>query len=270
MRIALVQISSPSEETATARRSRVRATLCDLPADVDLVVLPELWAVGFHHFDDYPARSEDLTGPTVTIAAEAARSLRAWVLAGSIVERAQGGRLHNTSMLLDPAGDVAMTSSKVHVFGHASREVELLSPGRSVASTGTPFGRVATTTCYDVRFPGLWNELVEAGAELVIVPAAWPAARLDHWRLLTTARAVDTQTFVIACNSCGRQNGVELGGHSRVVDPWGEVLAEAGTGEQVLIVDIDPARVRRTRAEFPVLRDRLTDYTTLRPTGATA
>jgi predicted amidohydrolase len=269
MRIALVQIASPSDETSNDRRSRVRGLLTDLPRDVDLVVLPELWAVGFNHFDDYTAEAETLDGPTVHVAIEAARDIDAWVLGGSIVERSHDGALRNTTVLVDPIGRVAATTSKVHVFGYASREVDLLSPGDSITTTATPFGRVGSTTCYDLRFPGLWNELVNDGAELVLVPAAWPAARLAHWRLLTTARAVDTQTFVVACNSCGVQAGVEQGGHSRVVDPWGEIMAEAGAGEEVLLVDLDPKQVGRTRAEFPVLADRLDDYRTLRTSEVT-
>jgi predicted amidohydrolase len=270
MRIALVQIASPTGESPSARRDRVRQLLAGLPADLDLVVLPELWAVGFHHFDDYEGQAETTDGPTVRLCAEFARASATWVQAGSIVERRPDGSLRNTTVLLDPAGEVAMTTSKVHVFGYASREVELLSPGDRVSSAATPHGRVGSTTCYDLRFPGLWNELVEAGAELVLVPAAWPAVRLEHWRLLTAARALDTQTYVIACNSCGHQNGVELGGHSRVVDPWGEVVAEAGDAEEVLVVEIEPARVAATRAEFPVLADRLTDYHTLRTTEVIA
>lgn len=270
MRIALVQIASPTDETPAARRSRVRRLLADLPQGLDLIVLPELWAVGFNHFDNYLGHAETVDGPTVQLCAEVAQDRAAWVLAGSIVEHSGDGSLRNTGVLLDPLGAVAATTSKIHVFGYASREVELLSPGTTIGTTSTPFGRVGSTTCYDLRFPGLWNELVDAGAELVLVPAAWPAARLAHWRLLTTARAVDTQTFVIACNSAGVQNGVELGGHSRVVDPWGEVVAEAGADEQVLIVDIDPERVARTRTEFPVLADRLTDYRQLRTTEVIA
>jgi predicted amidohydrolase len=298
MRIALAQVASPDDESPPARRARVRELLDDLPPDVDLVVLPELWAVGFQHFDDYRAEAERLDGETVRVCAEIARKAAAWVLAGSIVQRTADdpqrtgddpqrtgdapqrtgdapqrtadGVLRNTTVLLDPSGEVAATTSKIHVFGYASREVELLSPGDSVCTVRTPFGTVASTTCYDLRFPGLWNVLVDAGAELVLVPAAWPAARLAHWRLLTAARAVDTQTFVIACNSAGTQDGVTLGGHSRVVDPWGEVVAEAGPHEQVLVVDIDPTLVHRTRAEFPVLADRLDDYRALRASEVTA
>ena len=87
--------------------------------------------------------------------------------------------------------------------------------------------------------------------------------RREHWRLLTQARAVEHQIFVLACNAVGVQEGVELGGHSRVVDPTGAVLAEAGDGEGVLRVTLDPAQVQRVRKEFPVIADRLADYTTL-------
>ncbi|WP_347109509.1 nitrilase-related carbon-nitrogen hydrolase [Paenarthrobacter sp. S56] len=126
-----------------------------------------------------------------------------------------------------------------------------------------PFGPTAGITCYDLRFPGLWMELSNRGAEIVIVPAAWPAARREHWQLLTSARAVEHQLFVIACNAAGTQEGVELGGHSRVVDPTGRVLAEAGAGESVLMVDIDPAQAGTVRTEFPVIKDRLANYQTL-------
>lgn len=261
MRIALVQVASPSGEAVEARRSRVGDLVRSrTPPGTDLVVLPELWAVGFCHYDDYRTRAETLQGPTVGLARELARDLGAWVHAGSFVEDRGDGTLRNTAALVSPDGGVRLSSSKVHVFGHASREADLLSPGRDVAVCTTPFGVVSTTTCFDLRFPGLWSRIADAGAEVVVVPAAWPAARLEHWRLLTTARALDTQALVVACNAAGEQAGVRQGGHSRVVDPWGVVLGEAGAGEEVLTVDVDPGVVARTRAEFPVLRERLADY----------
>ncbi|MGH3233592.1 MAG: nitrilase-related carbon-nitrogen hydrolase [Streptosporangiaceae bacterium] len=98
--------------------------------------------------------------------------------------------------------------------------------------------------------------LVDLGAQTVIVPAAWPAARRDHWRLFTSCRAVEEQVLLAACNAVGDQGGTALGGHSRVVDPWGELLAEAGEEEGITSCDVDPGVVARTRAEFPVLVDR--------------
>src|SRR5690606_32945488 len=139
-------------------------------------------------------------------------------------------------------------------------EAELLEPGTSVSVAQTPFGVASGVTCYDLRFPPLWSELVGLGAALVVVPAAWPSARTEHWRLLTAARALDNQVIVAACNASGTHGGIEAGGHSRIVDPWGRVLGEAGMGEEWVIAEVDPAIVGQTRTEFPVLGDRIDDY----------
>ncbi|WP_136611078.1 carbon-nitrogen family hydrolase [Sinomonas albida] len=262
MDISLVQLSSPDGETQPDRIDRAEAVVRQ-QAGADLVVLPELWSAGYFHFDQYPDLAEGLEGPTVAMCAAAARDLGAYVHVGSIVERLGEGALRNTSVLLDPAGNVVHTYSKVHVFGYRSLEAELLTPGTSLPVVPTPFGQVAGTTCYDLRFPGLWSELSVRGAEIVIVPAAWPAARREHWRLFTSARAVEHQVFVLACNAAGTQGGVALGGTSRVVDPRGQLLAEAGPEESVLRTTIDPALVQSVRSEFPVIGDRLPGYQSL-------
>ncbi|GAA4094741.1 carbon-nitrogen family hydrolase [Actinomadura miaoliensis] len=256
MRVALVQVASPPEEPPAERRERVGAMVAQARG-ADLVVLPELWAAGYFAFDRYTERSETLAGPTVTAAREWARDLDAYVHAGSIVERDDTGRLFNTAVLIAPDGQIAHTYRKVHVFGYASREAELLTPGDTLDVCATPFGPLGATTCYDLRFPELWRDLVDRGAQTVVVPAAWPEARREHWRLFTTCRAVEEQVLLIACNAVGVQHGgVVLGGHSRVVDPWGTVLAEADTAEGVTFCEIDPAVVGKVRAEFPVLADR--------------
>jgi predicted amidohydrolase len=260
MKVALAQIASPDTESPAHRLERVRQLLAGFRADADLIVLPELWRVGYNHFDGYPAAAEPLDGPTVQVLQTVARERQCYVHAGSIVERTDGGKLRNTAVLIAPDGRIVHHYSKIHVFGYRSLEAELLLPGQQIRVVDTAFGPTAATTCYDLRFPGLWTELVRGGAEIVIVPAAWPKARLAHWRLLTSARAVDNQVIVIACNAVGTHNGVELGGHSRVIDPWGEVLAEAGDAEGFTIAEIEPGVVGRTRAEFPVLSDRLDDY----------
>ncbi len=266
MKVALIQVASPDTEPAAERLRRVAARVSALPGDPDLIVLPELWTVGFNHFDDYATAAETLDGPLVRTFAELAAERRCLVHAGSIVRRDRGS-LWNTAVLIGPDGMVLHTFDKVHIFGYKSREIELLSPGRTVQAVDTRFGVMAGTTCYDLRFPGLWTQLVGAGAEIVIVPAAWPSARLTHWRLMTEARAVDNQVFVIACNAVGTHGGVELGGRSRIVDPSGQVVTEAGTDEDVTTATIDTTLVARTRTEFPVLADRLDDYSILNTAG---
>ncbi|MFH8223971.1 carbon-nitrogen family hydrolase [Streptomyces sp. NPDC018057] len=255
MRIALLQVASPADESPPERRARVSRMVADARG-ADLVVLPEMWAAGYFAFDAYAEHAEPLDGPTVAAARVWARALGAHVHLGSVVERDAEGRLFNTAVLIGPDGTLLHTYRKVHVFGHASREAELLTPGSRLDVASLPFGRTAATTCYDLRFPELWRSLVDHGAQVVLTPAAWPAARREHWKLFTTARAVEEQLLVIACNAVGVQNGVELGGHSRVVDPWGTVLAEAAAREGITWCDADPGAVDRVRAEFPVLADR--------------
>ncbi len=266
-RIAIVQVASPDDESQADRIARVE-TLLRAQHDVDFFVLPELWSAGYFSFDRYRELSETLDGPTVEMCRRVARDLGAWVHVGSIVERIENAeaddvdavRLHNTAVLVDPQGRIAQTYRKIHVFGYQSLESELLTPGDTLSVVPSPVGSLGSTTCYDLRFPGLWQQLSARGAEAVVVPAAWPAARREHWRLLTQARAVEHQVWILSCNACGQQGGVELGGHSRVVDPTGAIIAECGSDEEVLIVDLDPSLVHRVRTEFPVIADRLDDY----------
>lgn len=256
MRIVLVQVASPATEPVPARRERV-AGILEGARGADLVVLPELWAPGYFAFDAYPGLAEPLDGDTVTAAREWARDLGCHLHLGSFLERTDTGALHNTAVLIGPDGDLLHRYRKIHVFGYRSREQELLVPGHEIDVVRTPLGTIGATTCYDLRFPELWRLLVDAGADTVITPAAWPAARRDHWRLFTSCRAVEQQVLLIACNAAGRQGAdVELAGHSRVVDPWGTVLVEAGADESVTAVDVDVDLVAQVRAEFPVLADR--------------
>lgn len=267
MKIALIQVASPESESVADRRERV-AGLVRSAAGADLIVLPELWAAGYFAFDSYDREAEPADGPTAAGLSDLARETGAYLHVGSFVERRADGALRNTAALLDPSGAVVHSYSKIHVFGYESKEAQLLQAGNRVSATSTPFGTVAGTTCYDLRFPELWRCLVDAGAQVVIVPAAWPAARLEHWRLFTSARAVEEQVLLIACNATGSQAGVELAGHSRVVDPWGTVLAEAGTAEGITWCEADPAVVPTVRKQFPVLADRLPSYADLQGADA--
>lgn len=255
MRIAVVQLSLDPSETQEARLARADA-LIRAQSGADLVVLPELWRTGAFAIEAITAGAEPLDGPTVSALADAARSAGACVLGGSIVERGEGGALHNTSVLLDPSGSLVHTYRKVHLFGFDSGEAALVTAGDAPTCYKTPFGTVGFSTCYDLRFPEIYRLLLDGGAELVAVPAGWPTPRLEHWRLLLRARAIENQVFVVGCNTAGSDGAVVYGGHSAVIDPWGAVLAEAGDGEEVLTVDVDLASVAKIREDFPILRDR--------------
>ena len=255
MRIALLQLRIDDSEPASDRVTRVLALVRE-QAGADLVVLPELWVPGAFGYQGYEASATALPGPVVTSLAAIAHELATHILAGTFIERA-GSELHNTAVLISPEGEVVHTYRKVHLFGFDEGEAELLTAGGDISTYPLPgLTTLGMTTCYDLRFPELYRLLLDAGAQLVVVPAGWPAARLDHWLLLLRARALEDQLFVVGCNQVGTQEGVELAGHSVVVDPWGRIVAEAGTDAQVLTVDIDLTTVTKIRAEFPVLRDR--------------
>jgi predicted amidohydrolase len=258
MHIALLQIASPDGESVQARLDRVDRAVRSERAlvDADLLVLPEMWTAGYFSFDEYASRAEPFEGPTLTAARGWARALRTTVHIGSFVEIDEEGRLHNTSAVVDPEGAVGNVYRKVHLFGYGSRESQLLTPGQTVGTSEVAGLSMGITTCYDLRFPELFRSLVDEGAEQVAVCAAWPEARLAHWRLFTTVRAVEQQMYVVACNAVGEQAGVDLAGHSRVVDPTGEVVVEAGQDEGFTYAELDPVLPRRVRTEFPALADR--------------
>lgn len=249
MRVVLIQTEVDGRQPLADRVVAIADQVAGTRAD--LVLLPELWATGYFAFDDYAATAQPLDGPLVATLAAAARAAGATLHAGSIVER-DGDRIFNTSLLFGPDGTLRHTYRKVHLFGYGSREQELLTPGEKTAG----FGTLALSTCYDLRFPELFRAQVDAGAELFLVAAAWPAARLAHWQLLLRARALENQSWLLACNAAGSQGSVALAGRSAVVDPWGTVVAEAGDRAEVLTVDLDPELPARARAEFPALADR--------------
>ncbi len=257
VRATLVQIDVDPSQTPARRRERA-AALVRAQAGADLVVLPELWPVGAFASDDFAAEAEPVDGgPTAEAMSAAARDAGVWLHAGSIVERDPEGPLYNTALLFSPDGELVSAYRKIHRFGFDSGEAAVLDAGRTVVTERLPFGVVGLATCYDLRFPEQFRLLVDGGAELLVLCAGWPARRLDHWRVLVTARAVESQAYVLACGTAGTHAGVEQAGHSMVVDPWGSILAEAGPGEQVLTCELDPSRVAATRRDFPVLRDRV-------------
>ncbi|WEV26464.1 carbon-nitrogen family hydrolase [Streptomyces sp. 71268] len=269
MRASLIQIGVDPDEPVESRRERAATFVRDTHrrTGADLVVLPELWTVGAFAYQEFAPQAEALDGPTATAMSAAAREAGVWLHAGSIVERApaaegqpttdDGATLFNTSLVFDPSGALVRTYRKIHRFGFDKGEAVLMGAGTEVVTAALPETTIGLATCYDLRFPELFRLLVDAGAQLLVIPAGWPERRREHWTLLARARAVENQAYVLACGSAGTNGGVPQAGHSIVVDPWGEVLAEADATESVLTVDLDLSRVARTRADFPALRDRV-------------
>ena len=168
---------------------------------------------------------------------------------GSIVERTPDGKLYNTSLVFDAEGELLAGYRKIHRFGFDQGEAAVMSPGEHITTFSlrdiddSVLTEVGLATCYDVRFPELYRKLVDAGVQTVVQVAAWPARRLSHWVTLCRARAIENQMYVLACAAAGTQADLEMTGHSLVIDPWGEVLAEADAAPTTIYAEIDPAYV---------------------------
>lgn len=256
MRVACLPLAVDQTTTVAGRRTAAAEALASAPA-ADLYVLPELWGVGFAAYDHYSDAGESLDdSPSLRLLADAARARNAWVHGGSLVELHAAG-LSNTSVLLAPDGSLHATYRKLHLFGYQSREATLLTPGDEVVTANLGEFRVGLATCYDLRFPELFRAQVDMGATLFLIASAWPLTRLDHWRLLNCTRAVENLAYLVACNTTGVDHGTVYAGHSLVVDPWGDVIAESDqNSSSPLVADLDIQVVRRVRAEFPAIDSR--------------
>jgi predicted amidohydrolase len=219
-----------------------------------LLLLPEMFATGFSM--NAAAIAEAPDGPTARFLADLAREHGLHVLAGVVLagDGEPGGQPRNEAMLFDPAGALVTRYAKVHRFGYAGED-------RHYAVGDAPVGvtiagwRVQPTVCYDLRFPELYRTSATRGAELICVIANWPAARDAHWMALLKARAIENQSYVAAVNRCGRDPNVEYSGRSQVIDPKGNVLADAMGDETVIRAELELDELRAYRAKFPALTD---------------
>lgn len=267
MKLALAQLEIEGGDVAGNRNRALAAIETAAGRNADLVVLPEVFNVGYFAFDSYARAAESLDGETIGAIADAAADQDVAVLAGSIVEDLEASTAAgietpavegyaNASVFLDRDGARRAVYRKRHLFGYGSAEADLLTPGESLPTVEFAGFTVGVTTCYDLRFPELYRSLLDAGATLVLVPSAWPYPRVEHWRLLPRARAVENLLYVAAANGVGAFEDAELLGRSAVYDPWGTGLAGAGEEPALLTARVDPERVAERRQEFPALSDR--------------
>lgn len=193
---------------------------------------------------------------------ELAVELKVEILIGSALVRRPDGQAANRSILIRSDGSVAATYDKIHMFdvdlptGETARESHLYTPGAEAVVVDAEAGRIGLTICYDVRFPALYRALAESGASFITVPAAFTRKTGEaHWHTLLKARAIENGCFIFAAAQGGtHENKRETFGHSLIIDPWGEVLAEGGIEPGVVLAKIDPARVEAVRKSIPSLQ----------------
>jgi predicted amidohydrolase len=191
-----------------------------------------------------------------------AAELGVYLHVGSLAIKLDGRRVANRSFLIDPKGEVAAHYDKLHMFdvdlagGESHRESAHCCPGTKAVLADLPFGRLGLSICYDLRFPQLYRALATAGAEFIAIPAAFTRQTGEaHWHVLLRARAIETGAFVLAATQGGlHENGRATFGHSLIVSPWGEILAEAGEEPGVIFADIDLAAATEARARIPALK----------------
>jgi predicted amidohydrolase len=238
-------------EDAGATHARV-APLITRAADAgaELICLTEMFATGFSM---HPERvAEDEGGPSEQFLLDQARTSGATVIA-SVAQRGGDGRYRNNAIVAAPDG-IVHRYAKIHPFSYAG-EHERYQAGDKHLTVTVGQLRVSVFVCYDLRFADEFWAVADR-TDVYVVPANWPQPRREHWRTLLRARAIENQAYVIGVNRVGTVKHLPHAGDSAVVDPMGLTLAEACGGEAVLIAEVDPATVRRTREEFPFLLDR--------------
>jgi omega-amidase len=223
----------------------------------DIIVLPELWTTGY----DLTRLNEiaDKEGiQTTEFLKQAAKKYQAHFVGGSFANQGATG-VKNTLLIINKEGHLVHQYSKLHLFKLMDEHLYL--------EAGTEKGlfeleecRFAGVICYDIRFPEWIRAHTSDGAEALFVVAEWPAPRLNHWRSLLIARAIENQCFVIACNRSGTDPYNKFFGHSMIIDPWGEIVAEAGENEEILTAEIEMDLVKEVRKKISVFEDRRPEY----------
>lgn len=223
----------------------------------DVIVLPELWTTGYdltrlHEITDVGANR------AIEFLKNVAKQYGVHLIGGSVANRESSG-VKNTLLIVNKNGELVHQYSKLHLFKLMDEHL-YLEAGNEKGLFQLENHPFAGVICYDIRFPEWIRAHTSSGAEALFVVAEWPAPRLAHWRSLLIARAIENQCFVIACNRSGDDPNNRFAGHSMVIDPWGEVLAEAGEEEEILLAEIDLDRVKEIRKQIPIFEDRKAEF----------
>jgi predicted amidohydrolase len=222
----------------------------------DLVLFPELWASGYD-LENWERYATPLGDGLFQRIADLAQEHRI-AIGGSLLEKS-GHKAYNTFTLYGPDGSLWGVYRKIHLFRLLDEE-KWLCAGDSLEVAKTPWGPVGLSICYDLRFPEVFRPYALARARLVLLVAEWPERRIEHWRTLLRARAMENQIFVAAVNRVGESKGVRIGGASAVINAWGNTVVEGGLSETLLTAAIDLSEVEEVKEYIPALLDRRTRY----------
>jgi predicted amidohydrolase len=244
-------------ENKPANYEQVRAMLAGEQVQPGaLVVLPEMFATGFSM--NVAATAEPEGGPTERFLATLAKEYQCFVI-GGVTTQGSHGRGRNEAIVHGPEGTLLARYAKLHPFSFAGED-RYFEPGRGIELFEWHDFRVSPLVCYDLRFPEAFRQAARQGAELLTVIANWPQPRESHWLALLRARAIENQVYVVGVNRVGDDPHVHYGGHSLILGPRGETLAEGGTDPQVLVADVELQTLVDYRQKFPALSDIRPDF----------
>jgi len=255
LRLALLQmhIDAGNPEANFTKLAGMLEEAVSQAVKPDVIMFPEMWNTGYA-LTEIQSIADKNGDRTKAFLSEFCKKHQVHIIGGSIAELKED-KVLNTIYAFDRDGNVIADYSKIHLF-RLMEEEKYLAAGDKPGKLEIEGAGAGMMICYDIRFPELARKLALEGAKLLFVPAEWPHPRFHHWRTLLTARAIENQMFVIACNRMGSSGDTHFFGHSLVLDPWGETIAEAGEEETILYADIDLALVDAVRSKIPVFEDR--------------
>lgn len=266
LRVSAVQMASGPNVSANLLEAG-RLIKQSANAGSNLVVLPENFAyMGKNDAELMDVAETEGNGPIQEFLLEQARKYGIWLIGGTMpMLNTSGGKLRAASLVIDPDGVVAGRYDKMHLFDVHLEEADeeynesaYIEPGNEVLVIETPFGKLGVAICYDLRFPELFRSMLDLGAEIIVIPAAFTAVTgRAHWETLVRARAIENLAYVIAAAQGGYHvSGRETYGHSMVVDPWGLILGQVPRGTDAVTSVLDLAYLKKIRRSFPVIQHR--------------
>lgn len=267
--ICQMMVVESKEENLKKAESMIRQAVLENQAN--LVVLPEIFN-GPYSIEAMKATAEHSGGPTTQLLSRLAAELEIVVVGGSIAEAADGC-IYNTAFVYNEAGEQIGRHRKMHLFdvniagGVSFQESSIVAPGKEITVVDTSLGKIGVAICYDMRFPELMRLMTLQGAEIIVVPAAFNTTTGPaHWKDTIKMRAVDNQVYFAAASPARNlASDYHAYGFSRVVDPWGTVLAETDETEGIISATLDPKRLAEVREQLPLLKHRRSDLYTLQP-----
>lgn len=224
-------------------------------AGADIAVLPELWNSGYD-LENLENLAQKEKGSSMTLLKSLAKELKINIVGGSVAEKRDSG-IYNMTPLVNAKGIIKEKYRKVHLFPLVLEEQRYFTAGDNWGLGELEDIPLGMMLCYDLRFPEFCRNMVLRGAKIVFVPAEWPRERISHWRTLLQSRAIENQVFVVGVNRVGRDETSVYSGHSLIIDPYGNILAEGSEEEEILYAELDLALVDEFRKKIPTLTNRL-------------